>query len=182
MGVLISEQCWAELHAFVIQLYDTEVAKRLLPESRLRKNISGNLFHCCSIADVNSEENTQKGEPMEWLREGMPSAATQPQWGRLTDRSRNLRGVCSLSIALIQFSPHVSMQCLQLSDVGLPVCSMVSHTSLHGWTWSPLNGFISSLMRAQLQQEERQALPSWSYPTKPFPFLNPGPSLLSFLL
>lgn len=37
MGVLPSEQCWAELHAFGIQLCDTEVAIRLLPESRLRK-------------------------------------------------------------------------------------------------------------------------------------------------
>lgn len=32
MSVFISEQCWAELHAFAIQLSDTEVAKRLLPE------------------------------------------------------------------------------------------------------------------------------------------------------
>lgn len=51
----------------------------------------------------------------------MPSAATQPQQGRLTDRFRSLRGVCCLFIPLLQFSPQVSMQCLEPSVVGLPV-------------------------------------------------------------
>lgn len=109
----------------------------------------------------------------------MTSAATQPQWGSSLTGS----GVWGEFVLSSQhyFSPQVSMQCLELSDVGLPVCSMV-YTSLHGWTWSPLNGFTSSLMRAQLQQEEWWALPSWSNPTKPFSFLNPGPFLLCFML
>lgn len=66
MGVLPSEQLWAELKiAFAIQLRDTKVAIGLLPESRLTKNISNNLFHCCSIAGVNSDTSTQRGKPME---------------------------------------------------------------------------------------------------------------------
>lgn len=58
---------------------------------------------------------------MKWLREGMPNATIQPQWERLTDRFRSLRWDFCLSTALIQFSPQVSMQCLEPSDVGLPV-------------------------------------------------------------
>lgn len=42
-------------------------------------------------------------------------------WGRLTDRFRSLGRVCCLTTALLQFNPQVSMQCLEPSDVGLPV-------------------------------------------------------------
>lgn len=79
-------------------------------------------------------------------------------------------------------SPEPCLCISNLLGAGSNVCSMVSCTSLHGWTWSPLNGFTSSLMRAQLQQEEWWALPSWSYPTKPLSFLNPGPSFSCFML
>lgn len=191
MGVLPSEQVWAELKiAFAIQLCDTKVAIGLLPESRLTKNISNNLFHCCSIADVNSDTSTQIGKPMEWLGEEMPSIATQPQWERLTDRFRSLGGFCCLSTALLQ--PTCSAwslvmwgflwmgrlePCLYISNLlgaGSNICSMVSSTCQHGWTSFPLNGFTSSLMRAQLQQEEWRDLPPSNYHAEPFSFLNPG--------
>lgn len=196
MALLPSEQCWGELHAYAIQLCDTEVAIRLLPEFRLRKNISSNLFHCSSIADVNSDESPQKSEPVEWLREGMPSATHRHSgqslltgsgvWGEFVVSPQHYfssahRSPCNAwSLVMWGFLWMGSLEpCLFVSNllgIGSNVCSMVSSTSLHGWTLSPLNGFTSSLMRAQFQQEDWWALPSWSYPTKPFSFLNPGPS------
>lgn len=46
---------------------------------------------------------------------------TQAQWAKFTDRFRSLRGVCCLSTVLLQFSPQVSLQCLEPGDVGLLV-------------------------------------------------------------
>lgn len=122
MYVLPSEQCWAELHAFAIQLCDIKVAIMLLLASRLTKNISNNLFHFCSIADVKSDKSTERGEPMvlSVQQRGYPVLPPSHSGeGVLT--GSGVWGGCCLSTALLQFSPQVSMQCPEPSDVGLPV-------------------------------------------------------------
>lgn len=40
-------------------------SKKATARIQIKKKYFQYLFHCCSIAGVDSEENTQKGEPME---------------------------------------------------------------------------------------------------------------------